>query len=65
MPVIPHRMLTFLKAPFKTLRWFCVHNKLSLSCHNQNRDEQFELVLNQMKADYEEMYHQLEHKPIC
>ena len=38
---------------------------LSLSWHNQKRSEQFELVLNQMKADYEEMYNQLEHKPIC
>lgn len=38
---------------------------LSLSWHNKKRSEQFELVLNQMKADYEEMYNQLEHKPIC
>ena len=38
---------------------------LSLSWHNKKRSEQFELVLNQMKSDYEEMYNQLEHKPIC
>lgn len=38
---------------------------LSLSWHNKKRSEQFELVLNQMKADYEEMYNQLEHKPLC
>lgn len=37
---------------------------LSLASHVERRTAQFELVLKQMKSDYEEMYERIENKPI-
>lgn len=37
---------------------------LSLSAHVEIRTAQFELILKQMKSDYEEMYDRVENKPI-
>ena len=37
---------------------------ISLSLHVKKRAEQFELVLTQMKTDYEEMYEKIGNKPI-